>query len=119
MPHCIVEYSQELAQEIDINELMSNVFKGAVKSLLFSSTDIKVRAIPYNHFYTENTAQGANSQQRFIHICCKILSGRTLDQRNNLSKTILSQLTIFAASSVSISVEIVNIERESYHKYIS
>ena len=117
MPHCIIEYSQELIQEISIKELMTAVFQGAVQSTLFSVEDIKVRAIAYNDFYVEDASQ--ENQQRFIHVSCKILSGRTLDQRQKLSQLLLSHLAEFAIYSVSISVEIVDMERESYYKKLS
>jgi len=119
LPHCIIEYSQELAQEVDVNLLMKATFQGAEQSALFTANDIKVRAIAYDHFYSEIIEKLNNSQQRFIHVCCKILSGRTLEQKNNLSKTILSALTCLNINSVSISVEIFDIERESYNKLIS
>ena len=119
MPHCIIEYSQELAEEIDIKSLMSVVFQGAVQSSLFAVTDIKVRAIAFNDFYAESTNSSSKEQPRFIHVCCKILSGRTLEQRQKLSLLILSQLTELSINAVSISVEIVDMECESYNKHIS
>jgi 5-carboxymethyl-2-hydroxymuconate isomerase len=63
--------------------------------------------------------QDNNSQQRFIHVCCKIISGRNLEQRNNLSETVLKNINTLAIKSVSISVEIVDMERESYNKRVS
>jgi 5-carboxymethyl-2-hydroxymuconate isomerase len=116
MPHCIIEYSKELDHELDIDEVMFAVFSGAVQSLLFSSTDIKVRAIPFKYFYAES--EDNNNQQRFIHVCCKILSGRNLEQRQKLSELVLSQLNAFEIKSVSVSVEIVDMERESYNKRV-
>jgi len=119
MPHCIIEYSEELTQELDIQEVMSAVFSGAVKSSLFSSNDIKVRATPFTYFYAGSESEDKKYQQRFIHVCCKILSGRNLAQRQKLSELVLSQLKSFAIKSVSISVEIVDMERESYNKRVS
>jgi len=119
MPHCIIEYSAELAQEIDINKLMYGVFEGAVSSSLFSTTDIKVRAIAFNDYYAESGNVAKNKQQRFIHVCSKILSGRTLEQRQYLAKLMLSQLTKLNLSAVSISVETIDMERESYCKQVN
>lgn len=116
MPHCIIEYSQELTQEVEVKSLISATFQGAVKSGLFATKDIKIRAIAYNDFYMESTSE---VQKRFIHVCCKILSGRTLEQRQNLSQLILNQLKIPTIDNISISVEIVDMERESYNKHVS
>jgi 5-carboxymethyl-2-hydroxymuconate isomerase len=119
VPHCIIEYSQELTQDIEVKLIMKAVFTGSVQSSLFSPADIKVRAMAHHDFYTENINAANKSQQRFIHVCCKILSGRTLEQRQNLSQNILSQLAQLGLKWVSISVEIVDMEKESYNKQVS
>jgi 5-carboxymethyl-2-hydroxymuconate isomerase len=119
MPHCIIEYSEELTQKIEIKDVMSAVFEAALQSALFSSTDIKIRAIPFTYFYSKNDNEDVQNQQRFIHVCCKILSGRNLEQRQKLSELVLSHLKSFGIESVSISVEIVDMERESYNKRLS
>jgi 5-carboxymethyl-2-hydroxymuconate isomerase len=119
MPHCIIEYSQELIQDVDMITVMKAVFEGSVLSTLFSPADIKVRAMPYHDFYTENTGETNKNQQRFIHVCCKILSGRNVEQRQNLSENILNQLTLLELKWISISVEIVEMELESYNKQVS
>ena len=119
MPHCIIEYSKELTQDVDMTAIMKAVFEGSVISTLFSPADIKVRAMPYHDFYTKNIDRTNKSQQRFIHVCCKILSGRTLEQKQNLAENILNQLTLLELKWISISVEIVEMERESYNKQVS
>jgi len=119
MPHCIIEYSAELAQEINIKKLMSVVFEGADKSTLFSATDIKVRAIAFNDYYSDDNDEENITQKKFVHVCCKILSGRDLDQRQQLAKLILNELTSLNITAVSMSVEIVDMERESYNKQVS
>jgi len=119
MPHCIIEYSAELTEEINIKELMSRVFEGAAKSALFSTTDIKVRAIAFCDYYAKSSSEDNENQQRFIHVCCKILSGRNLEQRQHLAKLLLSELVKLNISSVSLSVEIVDMERESYNKHVT
>lgn len=119
MPHCIIDYSTKLTQDITTNELMSQVFTAAVKSELFSTSDIKVRANAFNDYYLGEIAQNNDSQARFIHVCCKILSGRTLLQRQQLAKLIVESLTTLKLNDVSISVEIVDMERESYIKQVN
>jgi 5-carboxymethyl-2-hydroxymuconate isomerase len=119
MPHCIIEYSEELNKELKVNQLMSAVFTGAVQSLLFTKADIKVRVLPYEYFYTEVTDESIDNKQRFIHVCYKILSGRTQEQRQKLSRLVLSHLNQLKIIATSISVEIVDMERESYNKKIN
>lgn len=110
MPHCIIEHSAE----IDGQNLISLVYKGAFESGLFQSegSDIKVRAISYSNYQTGNVDIG------FIHVTLKILSGRDAKQKSRLSQCVLEQLGRLSIIDCSISVEVVDIERESYAKMI-
>jgi 5-carboxymethyl-2-hydroxymuconate isomerase len=119
MPHCVIEYSAELAQDINTQDLISQVFQAALESTLFAKNDIKVRATPFCDYQIGDASEGNDTQQRFIHVCCKILSGRNVEQRQNLSQLVLSQLVKLNLNSVSMSVEIVDMERESYNKQVS
>ncbi len=108
MPHCIIEHSAE----IDEQALMNAVYQGALKSALFEDHDIKLRTISYTHY------QAGPSKQSFIHVTCKILSGRTITQRTQLSALIITQLQQFSNVADSVTIEIVEIERASYQKFI-
>ncbi len=75
--------------------------------------------MPYLDFYTVKISKTTKGQQRFIHVCCKILSGRNLEQRQNLLQKALNQLNQLNLKWLSISVEIVEMELESYNKQVS
>lgn len=110
MPHCIVEHSTS----IDGNTLMASVFQGALRSKLFEvdGRDIKVRALPYSHFQT------GNGKLDFVHVTLKILSGRNAEQKLCLSDAVLESLKTLELTSVSITVEVVDIDRDSYAKIV-
>lgn len=108
MPHCIVEHSQGLHSD----ELLEAVFIGARGSELFDSADIKLRAQPFKHFFS-----GAG-RQRFVHVTARILSGRTLEQRQSLSQQILQALETLNLTECSLTVEVIEIERDSYAKTV-
>mgnify|MGYP000170236963 CR=1 FL=1 len=112
MPHCIIEYSQEIEAEIEPSTLISSVYYGAQESGLFSDNDIKVRALAFNHFAT------GNLRQDFVHVTVKILSGRNLEQRKKLTQFIVAKLNDLFSKSISLTVEITEIEKESYAKSI-
>jgi 5-carboxymethyl-2-hydroxymuconate isomerase len=113
MPHAVIEYSANLLNEIKIDALITSVYQGAFSSELFSPADIKVRALGFEHYFSGSHSEG------FIHVNCKILSGRTQQQKDDLSKVILSELLLLKLESLSISVEVMDIDRESYNKKIS
>jgi len=108
LPHCIVEYSPC----VDAQELNNKVFKGALDSGLFASdgSDIKVRSIVYGHYQT-----GAVKED-FIHVTLRILSGRNDADKLSLSQSVLSQLESLCLAQASLTVEVVDMDRDSYSK---
>ena len=112
MPHCIIEYSKDLKKEIDIETIISKTYQGALSTKLFTPSDIKTRAIAYKNYQT------ASKKENFIHINVKILSGRTIEQKKMISETILSKFTTIDIKPISISVEISELEKESYSKIV-
>ncbi|TBR37998.1 5-carboxymethyl-2-hydroxymuconate Delta-isomerase [Marinomonas agarivorans] len=112
MPHCIIEYSQQLEKELDIKAMLLAVHQGAVASQLFTVSDIKVRALPYTWHYAE-----ANHNQ-FIHITVRLLKGRTPEQKKHLSESVLQSLSKLALPKIStlLTVEVLDIDTSSYSK---
>ena len=111
MPHCVIEHSDN----IDGNTLIAKVYKGALASGLFQAegSDIKVRALPYANYQTGNV------DISFVHVTLKILSGRNTEQKSMLSRLVLGQLKELTLSQCSISVEVSDIDRDSYAKVIN
>lgn len=112
MPHCIVEYSKELESVVDPATLLQSVYAGALESELFTPVDIKVRAIAFDHFTSGSAEQG------FVHVTTKLLSGRSLELRTKLSNLILARLNVLFECPISLTVEIMEIEKESYAKCV-
>lgn len=112
MPHCIIEYSKSLENQLVPDDILQAVHNGTVASRLFSLADIKVRAIPYTWHYL------AADTQDFIHVTVKILAGRTLEQKQILSKSILQALSVMSLSSISLTVEVCDIDAPSYSKLV-
>ncbi|BDX04712.1 5-carboxymethyl-2-hydroxymuconate Delta-isomerase [Planctobacterium marinum] len=108
MPHCIVEYSADLKEQ----PLMTAVFDGTLKSGLFShdGVDIKVRALPFKHHITGDT------QASFIHVVLKILAGRTSEQKQRLSDSVLQHILSNNYADCSVTVEVLDIDTPCYAK---
>ena len=111
MPHCIIEHSSTISAQ----ELLSNTYAGALASGLFEpdGSDIKVRAQSFSCYQT------GNNPTDFVHVTLKILDGRSLSQKQLLSKSVLDSLKSLALNQCSITVEVVDIERASYAKLVS
>ena len=112
MPHIIIEYSADVAGQIDINELNAAAHSGALASGLFPEYDIKTRAIAYQQHRTGQT------QDSFVHIAVHLLSGRNDDQKIMLSEKVLGSVEPLLPKVVSVGVEILDIHRASYRKRV-
>ena len=110
MPHCLVEHSNNLDSDL----LVQNVFSAVLGSGLFESdgSDIKVRGMIYGNYLT-----GPN-RSSFIHVVLKILSGRTPEQKSYLSNVVIDNLVTLNYNEISITVEVVEIDRDSYGKVV-
>ncbi len=110
MPHCIVEHSPC----VEAKELNQKVFLGALESGLFApdGSDIKVRSIVYENYQTGEV------KEDFIHVGLRILSGRSDADKLSLSQSVLTQLESLNLSKASLTVEITDMDRDSYSKKI-
>ena len=112
MPHCLIDYSQDVTAEVEIDALLDAVYRGAMDSALFPEYDIKIRALGYQHHRTGQT------RDSFVHVAVHLLSGRSAEQKSMLSECVLARVEPLLPQVVSVSVEIVDIHRESYRKRV-
>lgn len=112
MPHCIIEYAKTLENQVKPATVVNAVFLGAFQSNLFKPEDIKTRAMAFEHHQT------GHQKQNFIHVTMKILAGRDQQQRTMLAEKVLAELNKMNLKSISLTVEVVAIEAESYAKLV-
>ena len=112
MPHCIIEYSKDLESSVKPLVLINAVHKGAVESKLFDESHIKTRTCSYEDYKV------GTSSNAFVHVTASILTGRTVEQKAELSEKILTELESLQLSLVVITVQICDIETESYFKAV-
>ena len=110
MPHCIIEYAREIEKSVEPKKMIDAVYQGALESGLFIDEDIKTRAIAYDSY------QSGSIKKSFVHVTVKIFSGRNLEQRKTLTDLILSKLRKMNIFSTVFTVEVIEIEKESYAK---
>ncbi|GAA0400586.1 hypothetical protein GCM10009133_06800 [Cocleimonas flava] len=113
MPHCIIEHSNDVLTRVTQQQLIDSVLTGAKKSALFELDHIKLRTHAYEYYQ-----KGDVKQAGFIHVTVRILQGRTVEQRQDLSEKVLQEFDHLRLSAVTITVEIVEMETASYTKKV-
>lgn len=117
MPHLVIEYSENLAS-LDPMACLSAANAALVASGQFEEADIKSRAYRVTAFRV-----GAEHAGRaFVAARLSILSGRSLETRQDLSQRVLQalrqHLPTATGLSTQVSVEVVEIDRSTYAKCV-
>ncbi|WP_420578658.1 5-carboxymethyl-2-hydroxymuconate Delta-isomerase [Ekhidna sp.] len=108
MPHFIIHCSNSVAQQINPDEFMQQVYDEAEATGLFDPKDIKVRIAAFEHYNIGNT------KDDFIHVFANIMEGRTDAQKKGLSKRIVSRLKQTFPEAPIISINVRDFEKASY-----
>jgi 5-carboxymethyl-2-hydroxymuconate isomerase len=120
MPHVVLEYSDNVLEQVEFNDFFKKLHSLIIENGPFELKDIKSRAVRRENFYVAD----GNESNGFIHLTLSILTGRELNLKQALGERILSFLKQeFARSyegmSCSISVEIRELDRDTYSKATS
>ncbi|MCW8955956.1 MAG: 5-carboxymethyl-2-hydroxymuconate isomerase [Gammaproteobacteria bacterium] len=111
MPHLIIEFSHELATDERVGSMMEAVLLAAQLTGLFEQNHIKVRMIPIQYYRT------IKGRDAFIHAQLRIHSGRNAQQKKLLSEAVLASIREQHWPVKQITVEVVDMDRDSYSKY--
>ena len=111
MPHIIVEYSKQSADDTQVDAILDTIHQSIVESGLFKADQIKTRAYAFDKF------TNAGGSEPYIHIQARIKAGRDVDNKKQLGDVILKGLSTMNIPAAVITVEIIDMERESYGKY--
>lgn len=113
MPHLIIEYATPLAEAEQVEQMLEAVHTTAVASGLFEESHIRLRAVPLA-FY-----RSGGQEEPFIHAQLRIHSGRSAEQKRQLSEAVLTTLQALQWPARTITVEVVEMDRSSYAKYVN
>ena len=87
---------------------MQAVYDVAEATGLFAVGDIKVRLRPYQYFKL------GEGQRNFIHIFGYIMEGRSVTQKQNLSRRIMERLNEMFPAETILSINIAEFEKATY-----
>lgn len=108
MPHFIIDCSENILDKLSAKEIIQAVFAEAQSTGLFNPKDINVRLNPFKNY------QLGNDQQEFITIFASIMEGRSIQKKNDLSKKIVTKLSLMFPELSLISMNIRDIEKASF-----
>jgi len=120
MPHFVLEYSDNILEEVDFKSFFKRLHAVLVENGPFNMSDIKSRAIRHEQFCVAN-GKGSNA---FVHLTLFIFKGRDLGIRKSVGDKILSFLKAefnrsFEKLHCSLTVDIREMEKDTYFKATS
>lgn len=89
MPHCTVEYTNNIENQLNIKEILQDINDSLISHEgLFSANGIRSRAVMLTD-YKIGDGQGNNA---FIHVSVKIAAGRTAEAKQAVQEHLFSTL---------------------------
>lgn len=111
MPHIIVEYAKQRVNDTQLDEILHTIHDSIAQSGLYKPDMIKTRAYAFNKF------THAGGDEPYIHIQARIKATPDVDKKKQLSDVIIKGLSALTIPASVVTVEIIDMERESYGKY--
>jgi 5-carboxymethyl-2-hydroxymuconate isomerase len=117
MPHCILEYSSNINDKINLKKLLHDINTMLAGTGLFNLMDIKSRAVEHDLYVVGD----GDPNRAFAGLTISIFSGRPDDVKANITESALQLLkdafnTTLQEKKCSITVQLVDIHRESYRR---
>lgn len=108
MPHFVVDCSQGILQQHSEEEILARLHHAVNATGLFEERDIKVRVNPFRVY-----AVGGGKED-FIHVFSYIMQGRTIEQRADLSRMVVSELAAMFPAIRRIAANVAEFEKATY-----
>ncbi len=109
MPHFIIDCSANILTKTSETDLLELVYETTKASGLFVRGDIKVRVNAYKKFLVDST------QTDFIHVFGHVLEGRTIEQKAELSRSVVKALTGLLPDVKFIAMNVAEFEKATYY----
>jgi len=105
MPHFVVDCSKSILSTHDGETISKQVHMAANSTGLFGEKNIQVRVNVVEHYRIGNIEEDS------IHVFASILEGRTIEQKLDLSKTVIEKLAELFPQVSNIGIDIKNLEK--------
>lgn len=112
MPNLIMEYADPVAERVNVPGLLEDLHQTLLSCGLFEPDSVKSRSYPCHNWLV-----GAEGDlNTFIHIELSMLSGRNPEQKRDLARSLVVVLEQHASTINSLTVDIRDMDRESFLK---
>jgi len=108
MPHFLIDCSESIFVLHSEEQIIEQVHLAAKSTELFNENDIKVRVNSFKKYST------GNKIEYFIHVFANIMEGRSNEQKADLTKKIVQELTSMFPTVPNIGANIVEFENANY-----
>ncbi|MBL1274913.1 MAG: 5-carboxymethyl-2-hydroxymuconate Delta-isomerase [Ectothiorhodospiraceae bacterium] len=108
MPHFLIDCSESIFRLQSEEQIIEQVHFAAKSTELFNENDIKVRVNSFKKYSTGNKIED------FIHVFSNIMEGRSNEQKANLTKKIVQELTSILPTVPNIGANIIEFENANY-----
>jgi 5-carboxymethyl-2-hydroxymuconate isomerase len=120
VPHCIFEYSANIADKPEWPQIMKKVHESLIATGQFAAGDIKSRVIRHDNYLIGN----GEDNQSFVTLNLQILDGRNDVFKREITAMALEILVAAFPKSIaeqkcSITVQVSEIHRASYQRHVS
>jgi 5-carboxymethyl-2-hydroxymuconate isomerase len=117
MPHCLLEYSKNIPDQVNFEELFIVLHATLAETGEFNVADFKSRAICYDKYLSGN----GRDDGLFVHLDVRILEGRPDELKSQISGLAIEVLgkyfgTTLQKSESSLTVQITDISKAGYKK---
>jgi 5-carboxymethyl-2-hydroxymuconate isomerase len=120
MPHCIIEYSSNVADWPDWTETMRAVHTALDATGEFTLADVKTRVVRHETFFVGD----GTPERSFVTATIQMLSGRDDAVKAAIADAVLEVLVAafprtLTETTASLTVQLVDIHRASYRRRLS
>jgi 5-carboxymethyl-2-hydroxymuconate isomerase len=120
MPHIVLEHSTNIVETSNFSTLFATMHKTLMDFGVFKLQDIKSRVYACDTYYIAD----GKPDNAFIHVEVRILSGRNQEMRQQITDRFMNLLQDHFSDSMHerrcvLSVEVREMDRETYRKVIS
>ncbi len=96
MPHLILEYSENIIEEMEFSALFKQCHDLLVERLSTALKSCKSRAYLCEDYYVGD----GNANNAFVHLTVKVMAGRSKELLNSTAESLLEILKIYFSESI-------------------